>query len=112
MSKVLVVNPPRFKGMPVIREDRCENVDVDCVQTPTSLVYIAGILKEQGHEVRIIDPNGQDYGYETIESMMYYYRPDWTVFRSTVSTFEEDTIVATLAKKYDSKSLLLNWNLQ
>ena len=111
MSKVLVVNPPRFHGIPVIREDRCENADRDCVQTPTSLVYITGILRSLGHTVRLLDANGYNMPKPAVLWQIHKFKPDWVVFRSTVSTFEEDTKVADYAKMEGAKSILLNWNL-
>jgi len=109
--KVLLINPPRFNGIPVIREDRCENMDRDCVHPPTSLVYIAGILREKGYEIALFDANGLDWDYETLETQIRTYKPDWIIFRSTPSTFYYDCKVVELAKKYKVHTLMLNWNL-
>jgi len=109
--KVLLVNPPRYNNIPVIREDRCESMDRDCVHPPTSLVYIAGILREEGYDVQLIDANGFDLSYEDIKNYISTFRPDWVVFRSTPSTFYWDCKTAKIAKKYKARTLMLNWNL-
>ena len=109
--KVLLINPPRLNGIPVIREDRCENMDIDCVHPPTSLIYITGILREKGYEVALFDANGLDWDYEILETQIRTYRPDWIIFRSTPSTFYHDVKVADIAKRYKIKSMMLNWNL-
>lgn len=109
--KVLLVNPPRFNGIPVIREDRCENADRDCVHPPTSLVYVAGVLREKGHDVAIVDANGLNFGYNGVERLIKLARPDWIIFRSTPSTFYFDIKVVGIAKKYGVLTLMLNWNL-
>lgn len=109
--KVLLVNPPRYKNIPVIREDRCENMDRDCVHPPTSLIYLAGVLQKEGFEVALLDANALDYDWEVVEHYVKMYRPDWILFRSTPSTFFEDTRIVNIAKKYHIKTIMLNWNL-
>ena len=109
--KVLLVNPPRYKGIPVIREDRCENADRDCVHPPTSLVYVAGILREQGYYVKLIDANGFDLSYENINDKVSAFCPHWIVFRSTPSTFYHDIKVVEIAEKHKARTIMLNWNL-
>jgi len=115
MTQILLVNPPRFRGIPVIREDRCENADVDCVHPPTSLVYIAGVLREQGFKVDLFDANVWDcpseYAWRLVEAYIRRRKPTWIIFRATPSTFYHDTKVAKIAKKYGAKTLMLCWNL-
>jgi len=109
--KVCLVNPPRFKGIPVIREDRCENADRDCVHPPTSLVYIGGVLQELGHDVTLIDANGLNLTYPQLEQLLRKIKPRWVIFRSTPSTFYWDYKTATISKKLKCYTLMLNWNL-
>jgi hypothetical protein len=42
--KVLLVDPPRFNGMPVVREDRCKTA-VPNVVRPTGLAILGGLLE-------------------------------------------------------------------
>lgn len=112
--KVLVVNPPRFQGIPVIREDRCENVDRNCVQPPTSYVYMVSILAEKGHAVNLIDCNAYNIDYQKLNLMLLKLgRVEIVIFRSTPSTFFHDYKVAELVKKHNPDTLIvmLNWNL-
>ena len=109
--KVLLVNPPRFNGISVIREDRCENADRDCVHPPTSLVYIAGILREKGYDVRLLDANALNLSYTAVEAYILLSKLDWIIFRSTPSTFYHDCKVAQIAKNEKIRTLMLNWNL-
>jgi hypothetical protein len=53
--RVLLVNPPRFHGIPVIREERCEITERYSVLPPYSLLQIASILRNERHEVQLID---------------------------------------------------------
>ena len=62
--KVLLVNPPRFEGIPVIREERCEVTERYSILEPYSLLQIGALLRRQGHEVALIDMNGFDLKME------------------------------------------------
>lgn len=93
-------------------KDRCENADRDCVHPPTSLVYIAGILREKGFEVLIADANAFNATFQDIEAYVKeVFKPDWIIFRSTPSTFYHDCKVVEIAKKHKIRTLMLNWNL-
>jgi len=115
VTQILLINPPRYKGMPVIREDRCENIDIDCVHPPTSLVYLAGVLREQGFKVDLLDANvltyPDRYNWAIVEAFIKMHKPAWVIFRATPSTFYHDIKVVKLAKKYGAKTLMLCWNL-
>ena len=58
--KVALVNPPRFDGDSVVREERCEVRERYSVLEPYSLLQLAAILRESGHSVRMLDANGFD----------------------------------------------------
>lgn len=110
--KVLLVNPPRFNRLPVIREDRCENIDKDCVHPPTSLIYIAGVLRDLDFEVIFLDANGLNLSYHTVEDWLSLHKnADWLIFRSTPSTFYWDCKIVEIAKRAHIHTLMLNWNL-
>ena len=95
--KILLINPPRFKGMCVGREDRCENT-IPNVITPTGLVILGGIL-EQKHEVELIDANGYDLGFNHLEDSIRQYKPDIVIFKATPETFQSDIKTAETSKK-------------
>jgi tRNA A37 methylthiotransferase MiaB len=109
--KILLVNPPRFNGRPVGREDRCENT-IPNVLTPTGLVILAGIL-EAKHDIRLIDANGLDIGYENIRKQMQNFAPDVVVFKATPETFGSDIQTATVAKAVNTntKTVMICWSL-
>ena len=64
--RILLVNPPRFEGLPVIREERCEITERYSVLEPYSLLQLGGILREAGHKIKIIDagPKGMLIGFK------------------------------------------------
>jgi len=99
-------------------KDRCENADRDCVHPPTSLVYIAGVLLNEGYHVYLLDLNAwnfpEKYCWAILALYIKKFKPNWIIFRSTPSTFYEDIKVVDYAEKYGTAktaTLMLNWNL-
>jgi len=109
--RLLLVNPPKFNGIGVIRDDRCENVERNVVHPPLSLVYLTGILRDRGHSAMLLDMNGNDLGMAHLRAELSAERPDMVIFRSTPSTFFHDCGVARLAKELGIETTMLNWNL-
>ena len=99
--KVLLVNPPRFEGIPVIREERCEITERYSVMEPYSLLQIGALLRRQGDEVALMDMNGFDLGYEELDAGVREHRPDLVMFRFTPTTFDWDMRTASVVKAVD-----------
>ncbi|MFI5449902.1 MAG: B12-binding domain-containing radical SAM protein [Candidatus Bathyarchaeia archaeon] len=97
--KVLLVNPPRFEGIPVIREERCEITERYSVLEPYSLLQIAAMLREKGHEVRLIDANGLNLDWPQTQSLMGQSSYDVLVFRFTPTTYDSDMKTASISKQ-------------
>jgi len=101
--KVLLVNPPRYLGkIPVIREDRCEITDRYAIVPPYSLIWIASILKEKGHQVELIDANELNITYEELKEKLASIDYDTLIFRFTPTTFDWDLKTAEICKEVNS----------
>ncbi len=98
--RVLLVNPPRFENIPVVREERCEIIERNSVLPPYSLLQIASLLRERRHEVNLIDANGENINYTAFEKMIAGMDYDAIIFRFTPTTFDWDMRVAAISKKY------------
>jgi len=112
--RTLLVNPPRFDGIPVIREERCEITERYSVLEPYSLLQIAGILREQGHEVRLIDANGMNLDWTDTRSLMAQAPYDALIFRFTPTTYDADMKTATISKEIQPKAFTaaICWTLR
>lgn len=99
--KVLLVNPPRFEGIPVIREERCEITERYSVMEPYSLLQIGALLRQQGEDVALLDMNGFDLPYADLEAEVRRLRPDVVIFRFTPTTFDWDMRTASIVKGVD-----------
>lgn len=91
--KILLLNPPRFGGKTVIREERCEIVEPDSCLPPYSLLETAGILS--GYDITLVDANAANLNYSQIGFAGY----GAMIFRTTPESLEHDTIAARLFKQ-------------
>lgn len=98
--KILLINPPRFNGIPVIREERCEITERYSVLPPYSLLQIASILMAQGHEVQLIDANGLSIDWANLSKKIESLDYELLIFRFTPTTFDHDTKTASISKQY------------
>ena len=112
--KVLFVNPPRYDGLPVIREDRCEIVNRYLVNPPYSLIQIASVLRKKGEEVQVIDANCENLSYSEVKNRIRDYKPDIVAFRFTPTTIEVDMETAKITKTLypDAVTVCMCWTLK
>lgn len=96
--KVLLVNPPRVKDLPVVREERYEHRDVGSVYPPLSILQGAASLRQAGYDVKVIDANGFDLKLEHVGRALSEYEPHLVVTRMAFDCQEEDLKVLQLAK--------------
>ncbi len=108
------MNPPRFQGSSVVREERCEVPERYSVLEPYSLLQLGALLREKGHQVSLIDANGEDLDFPTVEARMRSHPFDSMVFRFTPTTFDHDVQVARLAKEAqpDATTVGISWTLR
>ena len=111
--KIMLVNPPRFNGVPVIREERCEITERYSVLPPYSLLQIGALLREQGHYVSLIDANGVDIDYGELSLLLEKDDYQALVFRFTPTTFDHDMEAVGLSKKLhpDAITIGICWTL-
>jgi len=101
--KILLVNPPRYLGkIPVIREDRCEITERYSVIFPYSLIWIASILRDRGHMVKLIDANALNISYIDLRKKLDFFEYESLIFRFTPTTFNWDIRTAQISKEFNS----------
>lgn len=93
MSKVLLITPPYHCGV-VESAGRWPHL---------GFIYIAGSLREAGHEVVIYDAMSKDHGYEDIEARIALERPDVVASTAYTATLPTAVEVLRLAKRLDPK---------
>lgn len=112
--KVLLVNPPRFHGIPVIREERCEITERNSIIPPYSLLQIASRLRVEGHEVQLIDANGENLSWAELDRRIGDIPCNVLIFRFTPTTLSWDVKTASLSKKNNPWALTVGicWTLR
>jgi radical SAM superfamily enzyme YgiQ (UPF0313 family) len=111
---VLLINPPRFRGIPVIREDRCEITDRYSVIPPYSLLQIASLLRKIGNKVDLVDANGENLTYNEIKEKISEMNYDILLFRFTPTTFDWDLKITNISKEINKDALTAGicWTLR
>jgi anaerobic magnesium-protoporphyrin IX monomethyl ester cyclase len=110
---ILLVNPPRFDSVSVIREERCEITERYSVLPPYSLLQVASLLRLSGNKIQLIDANGWNLSWEEINEKIKNAHYDAIVFRFTPTTFDLDNKVASISKKNHPKAWTIGicWTL-
>jgi len=90
--KVLLINPPPFRGPKVIREGRCEQrlSSFQYVMVPISLPMIAGLLLKKGFELKIDDFMVEDFDFQAAIKAIVEFRPDLAVINFSTLTYKDD----------------------
>ncbi len=97
--KILLINPPRVDGFPVVREERFEHKDIGSVYPPLSLLYTAAVLeKNPDFEVRVLDANALDLNLNQVEAELLKFTPDVVMSRVGFDTQAPDLKVLYAAK--------------
>ena len=106
--KVVLINPPRVGGYPVVREERFEHKDIGSVYPPLSLLFTASVLEKAGYEVELIDANGFDLSLNDVARTIKKKRPKVVIIRTGFDTQLEDLKVLKAAKKLGAVTILRN----
>jgi len=88
--RIALVNPPRYRGVSVVREERCEVTERYSVLEPYSLLQLAALLRSAGHQVHLLDANGRALGYPQVKEWLRSHAYDVLMFRFTPTTFDHD----------------------
>ncbi len=105
--RILMINPPRYKGLQVIREERCEIIEGSSVLTPYSLLQAAAIVRDMAEDIKVIDANALDLGFPELERRMEELDYNVLFFKFTPTSFEEDIKVARISKRIRPEAMVV-----
>jgi len=90
--RVLLFNLPGPDGQGYIREGRCEQRLSSFMyrMLPISLPSTAGLLREEGHQVRILDASTSQVTAHTIPGEVRRFDPELVVMTMSTPTYESD----------------------
>lgn len=101
------MNPPRFKGNPIVREVRCAGITPVSVYPPIRLAYTAALLEKNNFNVKILDANAFDDHYEDVKEKIKEYDPDLVLFTTSVTTISFDAKVADITKEINKNIIVV-----
>lgn len=98
VPRILLLNPPRYRGIPVTRIHRSEYLFAQGNQIPAmDLAYFAAAAADRA-EVCIVEANAEDLDLAQVLARMEAFRPDVIVAKGVVNILEHD-LAAPLAYK-------------
>lgn len=88
--KILVVNPPA--ATPFIREGRCMQIRSSwaALWMPLSLAYVAAVLRDDGHQILLVDAIAEELDREHTRSLARDFAPDFIFLNTAFPTLESD----------------------
>jgi len=102
MGRVFLFVPP---GGLYRRDDRCQSRVADqtirAVFPPLDLAYLAAVLREAGHMVRLADYPAMGAGMDQLREDIGVIDPDHVIYTCTAPTLEDDLDVAKQIKTWD-----------
>lgn len=104
--KLMLINPPRFNGVPVVREIRCAGTSPVSVYPPMDLAYIASYLRDEV-EIKLLDANGLDLEWSDVKKEIKNFHPDIVLFKTSPTTMAYDARTADITKSINKKILTI-----
>ena len=107
---ILLINLPRYKSIPVVREERCEMVTKARVDTPATLLIMASILRGAGHKIEFIDANGFDLSYEDISGQIINEKFDCVIFPFCSKNLNADLKICSIVKTNNQSCITIAYS--
>ncbi len=99
--KILVLNPPAFRNQDYIREGRCMQTKSSwaALWMPLSLCYISAVLRENGHQVKLIDAIAEKLNTKKLAGISESFNPELIILNTAIPSIEGDMDCASILKK-------------
>lgn len=108
--RLLLCVLPRYKSIPVVREERCEQISKSEVYTPATLLIMASLLREKGHKIELIDANAFDLSYEDISERMVNKIIDCVIFPFCGQIIDHDLKFVDITKKINPSCITIGYS--
>ncbi|MFA4941967.1 MAG: radical SAM protein [Patescibacteria group bacterium] len=99
--KILIINPPAFKGNDYIREGRCMQTKSSWASLwmPLSLAYISSFLRKNGHEIKLIDCIAEKMDVKNLVKVAKDFSPNIIIINTAFPSIKGDMETASELKK-------------
>ena len=101
--KVLIINPPRFNGQNVRRDERCADIlPIEVSPFYEGAVFAQYLREKHGAIVDVLDANGLDLDFLAVDSWIKDRQNyNYLIVKAADDTLFHDIIVGQIAKKYN-----------
>ncbi|MDD4446108.1 MAG: radical SAM protein [Methanothrix sp.] len=107
---IVLINLPRYKSIPVIREGRCEDISPSALHPPATLLIIGALLSELD-EVILIEANALNLNYrELSEQMQNIKRLDYIIFPFNALIMDYDIEISTIVKRINPLCVTIGYS--
>lgn len=107
---ILLINLPRYKSIPVTREERCEFISKSRVDTPATLLIMASLLRDKGHKIEFIDANAFDLDYEDISERTINKKIGCVIFSFNSQIIDHDLEICNIIKKSNPSCITIGFS--
>ncbi|MHA1278282.1 MAG: B12-binding domain-containing radical SAM protein [Candidatus Helarchaeota archaeon] len=111
MVRVLLLNPPT--NLLLYKEDRCQN-EIEShlhriIRPPISLMGLAAISEQLGHQTLIIDAPIERIDLTQITKFLNRWKPHWVVVNTSLETLNSDLLTLNAAKVCGAKTVIFGY---
>jgi len=99
--RVILFNPPGPSGERFVREGRCTHEEGvwGTLWPPLSLATVAAVLREDGHEVRVIDAAASAMTADALGEVIATWKPEAALWAVATTTIRSDLALAIPLKR-------------
>jgi radical SAM superfamily enzyme YgiQ (UPF0313 family) len=102
----MLINPPRFNGIPIVREIRCAGTSPVSIYPPIDLAYLASYLRKS-FEISLLDANALDLDWNEVQKEIEKIHPDAVLFKTSPTTMFYDMKLADITKSIDKNIITI-----
>ncbi len=107
---ILIINLPRYRGISVTREGRCELLNNFRVDIPITLLIIASLLRQNKNNVMFIDANGLNLKYQTITEILKKKDYNCVIFTFASRIIEYDLKICDIVKSINPSCFTIGYS--
>lgn len=107
---IQIINLPRYNSISVTREDRCEFISGDRIDTPTTLLIIAALLKQKGHKIFFIDANANNLNFEYLSKIITNRKISCVIFTFNARIIDYDLKICDIIKEINSSCITIGYS--
>jgi radical SAM superfamily enzyme YgiQ (UPF0313 family) len=108
--RILLIALPRYKNIPVTREERCQAVTESRLDTPATLLIIASLLRDKNHKIEFIDANAFNLSYKDISELIINKKIDCVLFPFNSQIIDHDLEICNIVKKINPFCITIGYS--